>query len=792
MLQMDLPHLNVLTKIDNLRNYPNLPFNLDFYTEVHDLHYLLPYLNREQTSGIPGPTSASADVDEDMDDDEPTSKFSALNKAIVELVEDYSLVGFETLAVEDKKSMMTLLQAIDRAGGFAMGGIEGVNNTVWQMAMQESGATMDARDVQERWLDRREELDEEERKAWEEETKDLRGPPPPEPRKWPEDMPRKSQPPDKPKDKDGDDDMDDLEEMRRFMEEKKHKDDGIKIKRKLPYSLESMNLKRKLSTDWAHPHEDDPTLERHRNRKRLFQTKHKQSRTSTPTKLRVMSDLLEYILKNEEAFQNRHRLPSLYADFGQQLDINPEGYHANVAVWIKALTDASQAGLIPTQGSTHDLLNIRNTDELARALQHPHHGTPTCLTAVFNEATQKKEMIPRKDFVNSKESIYKTSWVPTPWQVMRWGLRQVGVLGQPQPHQQATGDFVVVKNVEIAANEVLKKMTELNSTADRVLSKADFLKRFSKVLNPDVPLTTSDLDILLVFLARDKQAISYNAHTIKFKAEHEVVPPPVTTDDDAIANLRDTLSNINAQLLLLMERIAAADAAAREAVANKQMIRAKAALRSKKLAEATLAQRTEIAHQLETVYDDLQHAADQVEIVEAMRAGAAALKGLNEKVGGAEGVQGVVDAVNEQMAHTEEITNIINENGQPLDETEIDDEFEALERAEKAKEDQHHAEKTQARLADIRELEQRLEKQKAEEKRLEEAEAQAEAEERQRVEHETEIRHRKHMAERARVRAEKRAEEQTVDQASADLSKLSFIQESGDETEDEQRVPMYA
>lgn len=119
MLQMDLPHLNVLTKIDNLQNYPNLPFNLDFYTEVQDLHYLLPHLNREQTSGIPGPTSVGIHADTDMDDeDEPTSKFSALNKAIVELVEDFALVGFETLAVEDKKSMMTLLRAIDRAGGY--------------------------------------------------------------------------------------------------------------------------------------------------------------------------------------------------------------------------------------------------------------------------------------------------------------------------------------------------------------------------------------------------------------------------------------------------------------------------------------------------------------------------------------------------------------------------------------------------------------------------------------------------------------------------------------------------
>jgi len=223
MLQMDLPHLNVLTKIDNLRNYPNLPFNLDYYTEVQDLHYLLPHLNREQTSGIPGPTTAGANKDLD-DDDEPTSKFSALNKAIVELVEDFALVGFETLAVEDKKSMMTLLRAIDRAGGFAMGGIEGANDTVWQMAMRENGATMDARDVQERWLDRRDELDEEERKAWEDETKEMRDPPPQPAAQVP------SKPPAKAENGDSDDEMDDLEEMRQFME--KNKDSGINIVKK--------------------------------------------------------------------------------------------------------------------------------------------------------------------------------------------------------------------------------------------------------------------------------------------------------------------------------------------------------------------------------------------------------------------------------------------------------------------------------------------------------------------------------------------------------------------------------
>ncbi|KAH9874716.1 hypothetical protein IAQ61_003906 [Plenodomus lingam] len=554
-------------------------------------------------------------------------------------------------------------------------------------------------------------------------------------------------------------------------------------------------LKRKLSTEGSGPHvsifADDPTLQRHSSRKRLFRTKKDRQRTWTPTKERDMSQLLEYILKYEEAFQNQHRLPSLYADFGQQLEINPDGYHANIAVWIKALTDASRAGAIPAQGSTHDLLNIRATDELALALQHPQHGKPSCLPVVFNEAVQKKEMIPLKEFANSKESIYKTSWIPSPWKVLQWSLRQVGVLGQPQPNQLAAGNFVVVKNVEIAADEVLKSMKELTSTADRVLSKADFLKRFSNVLNPAVPLTTNDLDILLVFLARDKQAISYNNQTIKFKPEHEAIPLPVTTDDTAIANLRDTLANINTQLLPLMEKVAAAEAAAREAVANKQMVRAKAALRSKKLAEGALAHRTEIAHQLESVYNDLHHAADQVEIVEAMRAGAAALKGLNEKVGGAEGVQGVVDAVNEQMALTEEISGIINENNQPIDEMEIEDELEALEKAEMENENQLIAERTHARISETYELEQQLAQKVAQEQRR----AEEEAREKERIEKEMEQRHRKFMVERARIRAERAEGEQAMDETSADLSKLSFAQENEDDMGDEQeekRVPAHA
>ena len=149
MLQMDLTHLNVLTKIDNLSKYPPLPFNLDFYTEVQDLSYLLPHLAEESPMFAKG-------------------KFSALNQAIIDLVEEFGLVSFETLVVEDKRSMMSLLQTVDKAGGYAFGGSEGANDTVWQVAVREGMGKMDIRDVQDRWIDNKEAWDEKERRELEE------------------------------------------------------------------------------------------------------------------------------------------------------------------------------------------------------------------------------------------------------------------------------------------------------------------------------------------------------------------------------------------------------------------------------------------------------------------------------------------------------------------------------------------------------------------------------------------------------------------------------------------------
>jgi len=144
MLQMDLPHVNVLTKIDKISDYDELPFNLDYYTEVQDLSYLLPYLEQESPSLRSG-------------------KWGRLNEAVTNLVEEFALVRFQVLAVENKKSMMHLLRVVDRAGGYVFGPAEGANDTVWQVAMRNEASMLEATDIQERWIDRKDAYDETER-----------------------------------------------------------------------------------------------------------------------------------------------------------------------------------------------------------------------------------------------------------------------------------------------------------------------------------------------------------------------------------------------------------------------------------------------------------------------------------------------------------------------------------------------------------------------------------------------------------------------------------------------------
>lgn len=75
-------------QVDAVEKYGTLDMGLEFYTEVQDLDYLLDYLG-----DAPG-----------------TRKYQKLNKAMAEVVSDYSLVSFIPISVESHSTLLNAMK----------------------------------------------------------------------------------------------------------------------------------------------------------------------------------------------------------------------------------------------------------------------------------------------------------------------------------------------------------------------------------------------------------------------------------------------------------------------------------------------------------------------------------------------------------------------------------------------------------------------------------------------------------------------------------------------------------
>lgn len=90
-------------------------FNIDYYTDVQDLSRLL----------LKSPHSRRVD--------DFSKKFQSLTRSLVDLIEDFSLVSFYPLEVQDKESMYGLLKLVDRANGFAFNA-DSANDSILEVA----------------------------------------------------------------------------------------------------------------------------------------------------------------------------------------------------------------------------------------------------------------------------------------------------------------------------------------------------------------------------------------------------------------------------------------------------------------------------------------------------------------------------------------------------------------------------------------------------------------------------------------------------------------------------------
>ena len=167
MMRLELPCVNVLSKMDLLQRNSNfnignikdkeksgndssdddddehevhnnnspLPFNLEFFTQCHDLHRLVDYLESNPMDFMANSNNnnSSGEIDPKFDYTEDPeyqaaqartrsskfySKYRKLHHELCEMVEDYSLLSFLPLSIQDAESVGRVVARIDKCNGY--------------------------------------------------------------------------------------------------------------------------------------------------------------------------------------------------------------------------------------------------------------------------------------------------------------------------------------------------------------------------------------------------------------------------------------------------------------------------------------------------------------------------------------------------------------------------------------------------------------------------------------------------------------------------------------------------
>ncbi|KAL9948476.1 hypothetical protein ACHAQF_004214 [Verticillium nonalfalfae] len=431
-----------------------------------------------------------------------------------------------------------------------------------------------------------------------------------------------------------------------------------------------------------------------------------------------MGDLADYLTSNDPSFR-KARLPALYSDFRSQRTLNPDGYTANLSAWRAALARLAWDAQLPdpATSTTPPRLLLTVDDALPAHLQSRQFGRPLALGTVVREALDGGDLVPVPDFLARKESIYaKTAgWGAVPWSVASWAARQLGFGNggggtSAAEDKMPKGTYVVLPNLEKAGGLVAEQAAARASDTrfERTFTRRHFERACAADLavagQKDRALAGRDVDVLLRFLARDKGLVASDGQTVRIRVEGE--DAAITEEDAAVAQLKALVEDLKHQTTLLAARVDTLAADAKAAVGRRNNAAAMRLLREKKTAEATLGKRGAALLQMEEIAARIQQARDQVQFVKVMEGSAGVLKQLNAEVGGVERVEGVVDALREQMADTDEVGRILASAGEveAIDDGEIDDELRALEKAEEdriaaekqAEKDAHQAREAEA------------------------------------------------------------------------------------------------
>jgi hypothetical protein len=163
MLRLELPAVNVLSKIDLLSQYGNLDLSLEFYTECLDLDRLVQFTDQSNVDTQTLQEEEEADLADDIQYQQArrrrqaskiSRKFTRLHAGLADVVSDFGLLHYGVLDIRDAASVGRVLARIDKSNGFVFTEQGTVTSDMFQCAVAQESDTHVLADVQERSLAR--------------------------------------------------------------------------------------------------------------------------------------------------------------------------------------------------------------------------------------------------------------------------------------------------------------------------------------------------------------------------------------------------------------------------------------------------------------------------------------------------------------------------------------------------------------------------------------------------------------------------------------------------------------
>ncbi|EDO16449.1 hypothetical protein Kpol_1066p13 [Vanderwaltozyma polyspora DSM 70294] len=374
----------------------------------------------------------------------------------------------------------------------------------------------------------------------------------------------------------------------------------------------------------------------------------------------------------------KSRLASLYKDFTPLKELNPDGYVANINTWVKYLHENYLSD------TRNVVLHIGT--QFLQCLSDASHGTPSSIDLVIDKLVEDGVLIPYNEFTSGSIGLGVSTSMFS-WLTNRFGMssRFTSRKSNNEMGYLKDMDLIIkenlINNYSLIIDEINSNiLVHVTGISDLVFSREQFIQRagVSKYLNLD------SYDAMLLYLKDYKKVIAYSDNVVKiincpFIKSSASFPQDITDNDVAIVNIKTNISNISQRIKQMEDKIRYYNQKLTVKATKREVL--KEYLRAKMIIEKHLLTLLKFQNNLIEVKHQIDLSATNATLVETLSRSVDVMRSLNEYAGSTEGVEQLLDAIENEKLKSNKIGDLLSSigyNEEDEDVEELDKELEKL------------------------------------------------------------------------------------------------------------------